>query len=56
MVALLGLPADIRGYEDVKMRNLRAYLDRRGEAAVKLGVAGPTPTLVDLVGKWKMSS
>lgn len=54
-VDLLRLAEGVRGYEDVKIRNLHTYLHERTEAAKKLGMRGPDAALVEMVKNWKFS-
>jgi indolepyruvate ferredoxin oxidoreductase len=55
-VELLSAADRVRGYEDVKIRNVQAYLRSRADLSVSLGLPQPDPRLVSLVAGWTWES
>jgi indolepyruvate ferredoxin oxidoreductase len=55
-VGLLSAADRVRGYEDVKIRNVQAYLRSRADLSVSLGLPQPDLRLVSLVAGWTWES
>ncbi|MDT2006883.1 hypothetical protein FXW78_24095 [Rhodococcus opacus] len=54
--SVLGAVAQIRGYEDVKLRNLQAYLEERVEMVAGMGIDLPHTGLAGLVERARLES